>query len=37
MGFFLVLAFLVLIGPLACFFGADSRKTSDRGWIASRR
>ena len=37
MGFFLVLAFLVLIGPLAYFFGADSRKTSDRGWIASRR
>jgi hypothetical protein len=33
----LVLAFLVLIGPLALFLGADSRKTSDRGWIASRR
>ena len=37
MGVVLVLSFLVLIGPLALFFGADSRRMSDRGGIASRR
>ena len=35
MGFILVLAFLLLVGPLAVFFGADSRRLGDRdqrGW-----
>jgi hypothetical protein len=34
---FLVLVFLVLIGPLSYFFGVDSRRTSDRGWFGSPR
>ena len=37
MGAFLILAFLVLIAPLSYFFGADSRLSSDRGWIRSGR
>jgi hypothetical protein len=37
MGAVLVLAFLVLIGPLSYFFGVDSRRTTDRGWVATRR
>jgi hypothetical protein len=28
----LILAFLVLIGPLSYFFGVDSRLSTDRGW-----
>lgn len=31
MGAFVILAFLVLIGPLSYFFGVDSRLSSDRG------
>jgi hypothetical protein len=31
MGLFLVIAFLLLIGPLALVFGADSRLDGDRG------
>jgi hypothetical protein len=34
---FLVLLFLVLIGPLSYFFGVDSRRPSDRGWFGSPR
>ncbi len=37
MGAVLVLAFLVLIGPLSYFFGVDSRRVSDRGWVAGPR
>ncbi len=32
-----VLAFLVLIGPLAYVYGVDSRRIGDRGWMAGRR
>jgi hypothetical protein len=37
MGAFLVLASLVLIGPLSYFFGVDSRRPSDRGWVGAAR
>jgi hypothetical protein len=37
MGTFLILAFLVLIGPLSYFFGVDSRRSTDRGWVAAER
>ena len=37
MGAFLILAFLVLVGPLSYFFGVDSRRTSDRGWVGAAR
>jgi hypothetical protein len=37
MGVVLMLAFLVLIGPLSYFFGVDSRRVSDRGWVAAPR
>ena len=33
----LVLAFLVLVGPLSYLYGVDSRLLSDRGWMAARR
>jgi hypothetical protein len=33
----IVLAFLVLIGPLACLYGVDSRLLSDRRWFPDRR
>jgi hypothetical protein len=33
----IVLAFLVLIGPLSYFYGVDSRPLGDRGWIGGRR
>jgi hypothetical protein len=32
----IVVAFLVLVGPLAYFYGADSRLLSDRGWFPTR-
>jgi hypothetical protein len=32
--FFILL--LVLIGPLALRYGADSRRVDDRGWIGRR-
>ncbi len=32
---FLVL--IALVGPLAYFFGADSRRINDRGWFAAPR
>jgi hypothetical protein len=39
LGAALVIAFLVLVGPLAYFFGVDSRLTakSDRDWWPARR
>jgi hypothetical protein len=37
MGGFLVLSFVILIGPLAVFFGVDSRVCTDRGWFGARR
>ena len=33
----LIPAFLVLIAPLSYFFGVDSRRSSDRGWVGSGR
>ena len=33
----IVLAFLVLIGPLSYFYGVDSRLLADRGWFPDRR
>jgi hypothetical protein len=37
MGVLLILAFLVLIGPLSYFFGVDSRRSADRGWVGAAR
>ncbi len=37
MGAVLILAFLLLVGPLAYFFGVDSRRASDRGWVGASR
>jgi hypothetical protein len=36
MGVAIVILALVLIGPAAVLFGADSRRTDDRGWIGHR-
>jgi hypothetical protein len=33
----IVLAFLILIGPLSYFSGVDSRRLGDRGWVGGRR
>jgi hypothetical protein len=32
-----ILTFLVLIAPLSYFFGVDSRRSSDRGWVGAGR
>lgn len=37
MGGLLILAFLMLIGPLSYLYGADSRNPNDRGWFAAAR
>jgi hypothetical protein len=37
MGAVLILVFLVLIGPLSYFFGIDSRRSTDRGWVGGAR
>jgi hypothetical protein len=37
MGVVLVLVFLVAIGPLAYWYGVDSRVDDPRGWIVPRR
>jgi hypothetical protein len=37
MGVYLIVAFLVLIGPLSYVFGVDSRRPSDRGWVGKAR
>ena len=34
---FLILVSLVLLGPLAYLFGVDSRRSTDRGWVGTRR
>ena len=33
----LVLAFIVLIGPLSYFYGVDSRLPGERGWAGAPR
>jgi hypothetical protein len=33
----LIVSFIVLVGPLSYFFGVDSRRLDDRGWLAQRR
>jgi hypothetical protein len=35
-GIAIVILVLVLIGPLAVLYGADSRRLDDRGWIGRR-
>jgi hypothetical protein len=37
MGAVLMLTFLVLIAPLSYVYGVDSRRSTDRGWVAARR
>jgi hypothetical protein len=37
MGAFLILVFLVLIGPLSYLLGVDSRLSTDRGWVGAAR
>jgi hypothetical protein len=37
MGSLLIVSFVVLIAPLSYFFGVDSRRLDDRGWLARRR
>jgi hypothetical protein len=37
MGAVVILAFLVLIGPLSYVFGVDSRLSTDRGWFGAPR
>jgi hypothetical protein len=37
MGIVLLLMFLVLVGPLSYFFGVDSRRSTDRGWVGAAR
>jgi len=37
MAAFIVLAFLVLVGPLSYVYGVDSRLLNDRGWFPDRR
>jgi len=36
MGLAVVILLLVLIGPAALLYGADSRRMNDRGWIGRR-
>jgi hypothetical protein len=33
----IILAFVVLIGPLSYFYGVDSRALRDRGWVGAPR
>ena len=37
MGAVLILTFLVLIAPLSYLYGVDSRRASDREWVATER
>lgn len=37
MAAFIVLAFVALIGPLVYFYGVDSRRIGDRGWMGAPR
>ena len=36
MGIAIVIIALVLMGPAALLYGADSRRIEDRGWIGRR-
>jgi hypothetical protein len=36
MGIAIVIIALVLMGPAALLYGADSRRINDRGWIGRR-
>ena len=36
MGVAIVILLLVLIGPVALRYGADSRRLDDRGWMGRR-
>jgi hypothetical protein len=36
MGAVLIVTFLVLIAPLSYLWGVDSRRSTDRGWVARR-
>jgi len=36
MGVTFVILVLLLIGPAAVLYGADSRRTDDRGWFGRR-
>ena len=36
MGLTILILALVVIGPGALFYGADSRRIDDRGWIGKR-
>jgi hypothetical protein len=36
MGLAVVIILLLLIGPAAVLYGADSRRTDDRGWFGHR-
>jgi hypothetical protein len=33
----MILAFILVVGPLAYLFGADSRVFAERGWLSARR
>jgi hypothetical protein len=37
MGSLLIVSFIVLIAPLSYFFGVDSRRLDDSGWLSQRR
>jgi hypothetical protein len=37
MGFVLFIAFIVLVVPLAYFYGVDTRDPDERGWFAAPR
>jgi hypothetical protein len=37
MGSFIVIAFLLAVGPLALLYGVDSRRSDDRGWWPGKR
>jgi hypothetical protein len=34
---YLVIAFIVVVAPLSYYFGVDSRRIEDRGWVAAPR
>jgi hypothetical protein len=37
MAAYIVLALLLVVGPLSYFYGADSRLLADRGWFPDSR
>jgi hypothetical protein len=37
MAAYIVLALLLVVGPLSYFYGADSRLLTDRGWFPDSR